>query len=112
MATTQQRYITPRVNIFEMDDAITIEADLPGVSKDDTEIELRDGRLIVKANRRANGTHGAYRIQERPTAAYYREFALGEAVDPSKVDAHLNDGVLKITLGKVDRLKPRSISVN
>lgn len=112
MATTQERYILPRVNVLEDEESVVIEAEVPGVSKDEAQVEVRDGKLIVKANRHANGVNGKYRLQERPSAGYYRTFALTDAIDQTKVEARLNDGILTITLAKSDHLKPRTISVN
>ncbi len=109
---TRERYVTPRVNVREDDEAVTIEAEFPGVAQDDAEVEVRDGTLILKGNRNSNGAEGQYRVQERHNAGFYRSFALGEAIDSDKVDAKLSDGVLTVTLQKSERLKPRTININ
>jgi len=112
MTQVQERYITPRVNVVEREDAVVIEAEVPGVSKEKTEIEVRDGVLHVKAHAEAPANGGAYRVQERAGVNYYRTFRLGEAIDTSKIDARLKDGLLTLTLSKAEQLKPRTISVN
>ncbi len=109
---TRERYVTPRVNVREDTDAVTIEAEFPGVAQDDAEVEVRDGNLILKGNRKTNGEDGNYRVHERHNAGFYRSFALGEAIDSEKVDAKMSDGVLTVTLQKADRLKPRTININ
>jgi len=109
---TRERYVTPRVNVREDSDAVTIEAEFPGVAQDDAEVEVRDGNLILKGNRKTNGEDGNYRVHERHNAGFYRSFALGEAIDSEKVDAKMSDGVLTVTLQKADRLKPRTININ
>ena len=109
---TRERYVAPRVNVLEDADAVTIEAELPGVAQGDTEVEVRDGHLILKGDRKSNGAEGRYRVHERQNAGYYRRFALGDAIDTGKVEAKMRDGVLTVTLQKADRLKPRSISIN
>lgn len=112
MSNTCERYVAPRVNVVERDNEVVIEAEVPGVTQDHTEIEVRDGVLYLKARAGDAANGGAYRIQERPGASYYRTFKLGEAIDLSKIDARLKDGVLTLTLGKSERVKPRTISVN
>jgi HSP20 family protein len=112
MTQVEERYIAPRVNVVEREDAVVIEAEVPGVTREKAEIEVRDGVLHLKAHTNAPANGGAYRIQERAGASYYRTFRLGEAIDTSKIDAQLKDGVLTLTLAKSERLKPRTISVN
>lgn len=110
--TTRERYVAPRVNVLEDAEAVTIEAEFPGVAQDDAEVEVRDGNLILRGDRKSNGAEGLYRVHERQNAGFYRSFALGEAIDTGKVDAKMSDGVLTVTLQKVDRLKPKTISIN
>ncbi len=110
--TTREQYVTPRVNVLEDAEAVTIEADFPGVANGDAEVELRDGHLILKGERKSNGASGRYRIHERQSAGFYRAFALSDAIDTEKVDAKMRDGVLTVTLQKADRLKPKTISIN
>ncbi len=109
---TQHSYVAPRVNIVEQADAYAIEAELPGVPKDQIELEIKDGELILKGTRDGGGPEGGYRLKERPSADFYRSFALGDTIDTSKVTANMNDGVLTVTLQKVEQAKPLAISVN
>lgn len=111
MATaTEERYIKPRVNVREDAHEVTIEAELPGVSKNEAEIEVRDGHLILKGKRSPKG-EGRYRVQERHDSSFYRAFALSDAIDTEHVEARIKDGVLTVTLQKVDRLRPKSIPI-
>jgi HSP20 family protein len=110
--TIQERYITPRVNVFEREDAVVIEAEVPGVARDNAEVELRDGTLHLKAHPSTNGKDGRYRLRERIPAGYYRAFSIGDAFDPDRVEARLQDGVLTVTLAKSERLRPRQVAVN
>lgn len=115
MSTTSQeeRYIAPRVNVVEEEDAVIIEAEVPGVARENTEVEVRDGTLHLKARINGNGQgHGRYRLRERVPASYYRAFTLGDGVDPSRVEATLQHGVLTVRLAKSERLRPRQIAVN
>lgn len=109
---TPVRYIPPRVNIIEDNEAVTIEAELPGVSRERAEIEVRDGTLVLQARRTNGDGESTVRFRERPDADYYRVFRLGDGVDASRISARMADGVLTISVPKADRLKPRTISVN
>lgn len=108
----EDRYIAPRVNVVEQPEAVIIEAEVPGVTREHTELEVRDGALHIKAKVNGNGAGGTYRLRERVPATYYRSFQLGDAIDATRVEARLQDGVLTVTLPKSERLKPRQISVN
>lgn len=108
----QVEYIRPRVNILEDEEAVTIEAELPGVTRDGAEIEVREGMLVLQG-RRANGHDPAsFRLRERPHADFYRAFRLGNGVDANRISARMNDGVLTVSVPKAEHLKPRTISVN
>jgi HSP20 family protein len=107
-----ERYIAPRVNVVEREDALVVEAEVPGVTRDHTEIEVRDGALHITARVNGDGATGAYRLRERIPATYYRRFQLGDSIDAEKVEAKLADGVLTVTLPKAERLRPRQISIN
>lgn len=107
-----ERFVAPRVNVVEREDAVVIEAEVPGVPREQTEIEIRDGVLYLTARTAPVANGGAVRVQERPGVNYYRTFRLGDAIDPAKVDARLRDGVLTLTLAKAEQAKPRTISVN
>lgn len=108
---TAERRLAPRVNILEDSDGVTIEAEFPGVAKDDAEVEVRDGQLILKGARKSAATEGRYRIQERQEADFFRAFALSDAMDSSKVEAGLSDGVLTVRIPKSDRMRPRTVVV-
>lgn len=112
MATHGTRFVAPRVNVIEEDERVVIEAEVPGVTREDTELEVRDGQLILKATR-GNGTSvGSYRLRERSAAGFYREFSLHDSINPESVEARLENGVLSVTLNKSSKMLPRTISVN
>lgn len=104
---------TPAVDIFETDRQITLLADMPGVRTEDITIDLRDGVLTItgevkpweKADERDV-------LIEFEVGKYHRQFALSEAIDQSKIDAQLKDGVLKLALPKQAKAQPRKIAVN
>jgi HSP20 family protein len=111
-AQTATRYVTPRVDIYESPEAVTLEAELPGVSKDGAEIELHDGKLILQARREPRSRDGSLRVKERSETDYYREFRVSDSIDAAGISAAMKDGVLIVTLPKSEHLKPRVVAVN
>ena len=102
----------PAVDIFENDRSITVLADMPGVKTGDLSIDLRDNVLTL--NGAVKGTRGPGDtdvLREIETGTFFRQFTLSEAVDQSKIDAKLVDGVLRLELPKVERAQPRQITV-
>ena len=103
---------TPSVDIFETDRELTLLADLPGVTAENLTIDLRENTLTltgeVEPFERANEENI---LTEYETGKYYRQFSLSNVIDQSKIDANLTDGVLRLTLPKVEEAKPRKIEV-
>ncbi len=106
-----QRYVSPPVNVFEGKDAYTIQADLPGVSKQGLEITVEGNELTIigRRNREQTGAEPLYR--ESLEADYQRAFELDPAVDATKIKATLEQGVLTVRLPKSERAKPKRITV-
>jgi len=103
---------TPSVDIFETDREITLLADLPGVISDKLTIDLRDNTLTLSAEVDAEkDKNEAILIQEYETGKYYRQFTLSEVIDQAKINANLNDGVLRLVLPKIEKAAPRKIEI-
>jgi len=104
-------YYSPAVDIYETDSVITVQADLPGVSKENLDIKVEDRQLtivglVAEPEQRLSPVYSEYGI-----GGYTRTFKLGDAVDQSQINASLKDGVLTLVLPKADRLKPRRIEI-
>jgi HSP20 family protein len=103
---------TPAVDIFETEKEITLLADLPGVGSDDLNIDLRDNVLTLTGDVSPwEGAEEEDLLIEYEIGRYFRQFTLSEVIDQDKIDAQLNDGVLRLTLPKVEKATPRKISV-
>jgi HSP20 family molecular chaperone IbpA len=103
---------TPAADIFEDEQAITVLADMPGVTVSDLTIDLRENVLtLVGAAKGATGSTESYVLQEFEPGTFLRQFTLAETIDQSKIDAQLTNGVLRVVLPKVEKAKPRQISV-
>jgi HSP20 family protein len=105
---------SPPVDIYETDDALVMKAELPGFSKDDINIELKDHTLVIKGERKREDEvqEGSYHRTERVYGAFQRSFMLPTTVDQEKVKAAYKDGVLELRLPKVQAAQPKRIAVN
>ena len=110
--TTPGLVFTPAVDIFETENEITLLADIPGVKADDLTIDLRDNTLTLSADiAPVDDTNEEDLLKEYDTGRYYRQFTLGELINQENIDAKLNDGVLRLSLPKVEKATPKMISV-
>jgi len=103
------------VDIREDQDHLYVEADLPGFKKDEVDITLENQTLTISAEHKPQPTEekkGDWLLNERRYARFLRSFTLPPTVDDQKVDAKLQDGVLKLTLNKREETKPKKIQVN
>jgi len=114
--TPEQTYpgpvYTPAVDIFESDDSISLLADIPGVKAEDLKIDLRDNVLTLSGRvAAAESAAETPVLREYAAGTYFRQFTLSEHIDQTKIDAKLTDGVLRLALPKVERARPRQITV-
>jgi HSP20 family protein len=105
-------YFTPLVDIYETDDSLVIVADMPGVNGKDVEIDLKDDVLTLQGKITPIQDKDATPLwREYEEGHYYRQFILSEIVDQNRISAEMSNGVLRLTLPKVERAKPRRIEV-
>ena len=104
---------TPAVDIYETENELVLRADVPGVDPKDVGIQLENGTLTLKGERKfeqqQNGK-GFHRI-ERSYGSFVRAFSLPDTINAEKVKADYNNGVLTVTLPKKEVAKPRTIHV-
>jgi HSP20 family protein len=101
----------PRFDIEETEEAWIVEAELPGVKRKDVNVEVRDGELLVSGEIKERERRGILRHRARHTGEYEIRVALPGDVDPGRVDASIEDGVLTVHIPKPEREKPRKIEV-
>jgi HSP20 family protein len=109
-AAAEARGWAPRVDIYETDADLVIEAELPGLSRDDIDIELDGDRLTIKGSRKAS-EHRNYVRVERPHGQFYRSFAIGAPLDQGGVRAHYRDGVLTLALPKAKQAQAKQTKI-
>ena len=104
--------VSPAVDIFEDAAAITLLADMPGVKASDLQIDLRDNVLTLTGRVATPGTSKESNVvREYRPGTFFRQFTLSETNDQPKIDAQLTDGVLRLELPKVEKARPRQITV-
>lgn len=108
--TQEGPFFVPNIDIFEDDDHIVLLADMPGVGKNDVNIHVEDGQLLIqgKVNKEAPGD---YVLSEYSIGDYHCKFTLSNIVDQSHIQASMKNGVLRVVLPKSDKSKPRKITI-
>jgi HSP20 family protein len=104
---------TPAVDIYETPDTVEMKAELPGLSRDDIEIQIRDNTLTLRGERRfaKEAQEENYLRIERAYGAFQRSFTLPATVQQEKIRAVFRDGVLELTLPKAEEAKPKKIAI-
>ncbi|UCD85006.1 MAG: Hsp20/alpha crystallin family protein [Deltaproteobacteria bacterium] len=104
---------SPPVDIYETGDNIIMKAELPGISKNDINLEVKDNTLTLKGERKFEKEvkEENYHRIERSYGTFQRSFALPTNIERDKVEAKFQDGILEVTLPKVEEAKPKQIKV-
>lgn len=109
----RQPHVVPPVDVFEDEQAITLLADLPGVSREGLNVRIDGDSLLLEATADTAAPQGLELIYgEAQVAAYRRQFTLSRELDASRIEAQLRDGVLRLTIPKAESAKPRRVQVN
>ena len=102
----------PPVDIFEDTEGLTLLADMPGVTTETLTIGLHENVLTLRGGvEQPQLKDEAYVLREYGIGPFYRQFTLADSIDQARIEAHLKDGVLHLRLPKVEKAKPRQISV-
>ena len=105
-----ERYLPPPVDIYETEEGLVLLADLPGVSPNDLKIRLEDNILTIQASPK-------HLVEAEPLERefelfnFFRQFQLSDEVDQERIAATLNHGVLRLSLPRAEKAKPREIPV-
>jgi len=107
------RAVYPKVNIVEKENEFLLTAEVPGMVEDDISVEIKDGVLSLRGNAKEEKEtkEDNYRIREFRSQNFERSFRLGDQVDPDKVVAKLEKGILRVSLGKKEIAKPKKVEI-
>jgi len=104
------------VDVYQTDDAIVVEAALPGVKPENIDISVTGDTLTIRGEVReqktaGNGDERQYHVRERRYSRFARSITLPSMVDASKAEAEIEDGIVTLTIPKAEEAKPRQITV-
>jgi len=106
----QPRYFQPAADIAETADAVILKLDMPGVAKEDVDITIdKDMLSIVGKAQPEEAGEPVYR--ETYVGDYRRQFTLASDVNRNDISAAMSDGVLTVTIGKAEKIKPKKIKI-
>jgi HSP20 family protein len=110
--TIPARFYVPATDIFETSDALKIVMEVPGVPKDAVDVKVENDVLSIEARIETTNYNGLEPVYtEYPVGHFARSFTLPDQVDQHNITAHLEDGVLTLTLNKRPETKPRRIAI-
>ena len=105
--------LLPPVDIYEDDSGFTVMADLPGVSKDQLVVRVTGDNLLIEGTASVPATGNMELVYgEVQSPQYRRSFTLSRELDPGKIEAKLNNGVLRLRILKSEEARPRRIEVS
>jgi HSP20 family protein len=112
-ATRPTRAFVPSADIYESETALTVVLEMPGVSKENVDVNVEDGVLTVEGRiefskyERLQPVYSEYNV-----GPYRRSFQISNQIDHSKIAAQMRDGIMILELPKVETAKPRRIQVS
>ena len=106
--------VFPLTNVTEDKDNYYVRAELPGVTSDALDIQVTSNSITIAGERKipVEGNNVRYHRREREAGKFSRSINLPGDIDPDKIEAKLENGVLKVTIPKAEIAKPRQIAVN
>jgi len=112
--TASSDQVAVPVDLWETQDAYHLRADLPGLTPEDIEINATADTFQVSGEFKAKTdvTSEGWLRQERRSGKFSRAFSLPMQIEPNKVDAKFENGVLELVLPKAENVKPRQIKIN
>jgi len=104
----------PAVEVVEKEDKYVVKAELPGAKQEDIDVSVVGDMLTIKGEKRAETevNEADYHCRECTYGSFYRSIGLPSNVNPEKIEASFDDGVLEVTLPKVAEVKAKKVSVS
>jgi HSP20 family protein len=105
---------SPHIEMFEQDGKLVVQADLPGLRKEDVHAQIEDDAVIISGERQQENKHdeGGRYVSERAYGSFYRVIPLPESVDSASAAATFRDGVLRIEMPSPKRQRGRTLEIS
>ena len=103
----------PRLDVYQKDGQLVVQAELPGLKKEDVQVAVEDGDLVIRGERRSESEvkeEDYYRL-ERSAGTFYRRLPLGGEVKAEQITARFADGVLEVTIPAPEPSKPAATAI-
>jgi HSP20 family protein len=111
LGTTNRPAVMP-MDAWREGDVFQIEFDLPGVARESIDLDVERNVLTVRAERLPRNGDWEMLASERPRGMFSRQLVLGDNLDLDRIEAHYDDGVLRLTVPVAERAKPRKIEIS
>jgi len=104
---------TPSTDIFETKDNFVFRIEVPGMKKEDIEIDMKDNILTISGERKENSEikKEDFHRMESFYGSFNRSFSIPKGTDPKKIDAVMKDGILELKIGKSEEVKSKKIPI-
>jgi HSP20 family protein len=107
-----EQFIAPMASLSEHNDGYELQIEMPGVNKEGLQISIENNELTIIGRRSLPRVEGTPVHREMRQHNFRRSFELDPSIDTEKIDAKLDQGVLKLNLPKAEQVKPRKITVS
>ena len=103
----------PKVNVYEYDDKIGIIAEIPGLNKKQLNVDVEDGVLTIAGDKHSTFENDGAKVirRELKQSSFKRSFELGELLDGDNIAASFKDGILSVSIPKMEPEKPKKTNV-
>jgi HSP20 family protein len=103
----------PKVNVYEYDDKVGIIAEIPGLDKKQLEVSVEEGVLTIAGDKHSAFENDGAKVlrRELKQSSFKRQFELGEQLDGKNISANFKDGILSVSVPKVEPKKPKKHTV-
>ena len=103
----------PKVNVYEYDDKVGIVAEIPGLDKKQLEVSVEEGVLTISGDKHSTFESDGAKVlrRELKQSSFKRQFELGEQLDGENVSANFKDGILSVSIPKIEPEKPKKHAV-
>ena len=108
---TQPRTEQPPLTVWEDDQGVSYELDVPGIARDSLDVRIQEGQLWITGERTLTTENRQCRHNERMFGPFGRRVPLPDMIDPASIEAELNDGVLVIAMKKKSEAQPRRVEI-
>jgi len=110
----EEREWAPPIEMFEKEDEYIVRAELPGMKKEEIDVSVSGDTLNIKGELKSESEvkEANYYFCERASGSFFRSVTMPTGVDPAKIEASYEDGVLELTLPKAEEVRPKKVEIS